>query len=1267
MKNHLKKTLFQTWNCHQKTRLKSMLAALTTAVLAGSHVQAQTYMLSNAWSIATGIGHLDANTGNAANRSIACSIISNQVFVANKTVPAIDAFDGSAGSYLGSLNVTVANSGNFKIGQVAVADDGVIFGANLVSPTVAAGTPFRLYRWANWLDNSPATAYSGDPTGGNSTAGKRMGDNIAIKGAGVNTVILAPLYTSSPAPTTNMALFSTTDGTNFSAVYLAISNLPVLAANGASHGYAFYTNNTFWFKPPGSSAYLVQYPANFASLASPISATVILTNTLSGNNVPISYDPISGLLAAYGPLNNAAPANNALNLYKTGPAGLGSSIATTNVPHTVSNGGNFTGGVALGGAGKTNYIYTVDTDNGVTATAITFTPAAQIPTITTPPSGGSGFPPFTLSVTVIGTAPLAYQWLASNSQTNISSTFTNVPNATTNIYTINSPITNYYEVVITNSVGSMTSTPVLVSLRAPVTSTVVTQLWQVAGGTYTYLPASGDVGRGLGYDTNSQRLVVASTVGGSGLYILDANTGTNIGTLSLTGVSFGGLLGGVDQVVVADDGVVYAGNLVSGSGFTLFSWPAPTNNALGTEVFSDTGSLGGGDRWGDTMAVRGDGLNTQILLGSRNGTNVAFLNNSGGSFTGVYIPITNAPAGFAANGIAFGAGNTLWAKSYLGHLYQIAYDPVNLVGGVLLDYPNPSKIPSTQIGVGIDPVNNILAGIDVADSPNDVKLYQLTGTSDAPVLFDQSFFASANGNGNENVAIAMKYPRLFALDVNNGLVGLTYGTPPTTPPSVGAVASQAVYTNIPAVSFSASVSGSLPLYYQWQFSLTTNDAGFGNLASGTNSTYTLNYPPLNAAGYYRVVVHNLAGYATSTPPALLTLIIPTTSVVVTQSWILPAGSLSFLDSSSYNTRGLAYDTNSGTVLVADNSNIHLLAATNGSYLGDLNPAGAYSGGYNSWLFDQIGVADDGTLYAANLTLTGPNFVILSWAPGYAPGTPGTAFVYGGSGSTATGADPGNGSGDRWGDTMDVRGSGVNTEILIGSYSGTNVVLFTTMDGLNFNANLIAITNVPAGFSGQGIAFGPGNTFFTKSPGYLLRQVAFDPVGLVGGAIQVYTTMPSAFDGIGVDVNAGVLGGVNFSDTPNDLQLYLLSGNTNGPSLFDQAFFGSMNANSQFNAATTLKGGKGFSLDVNNGLTAVTYGTPSAPGVTIISVAYAPGNTVIIWNNTFDNHTYQVQYKNNLLDVTWTNLGSPIPATDATASYTDTTAGGATRFYRVISQ
>ena len=164
-----------------------------------------------------------------------------------------------------------------------------------------------------------------------------------------------------------------------------------------------------------------------------------------------------------------------------------------------------------------------------------------------------------------------------------------------------------------------------------------------------------------------------------------------------------------------------------------------------------------------------------------------------------------------------------------------------------------------------------------------------------------------------------------------------------------------------------------------------------------------------------------------------------------------------------------------------------------------------------------------------------------------------------------------------------------------------------------------------------------------------------------------TDVPNDLTGLSVDVGNNILGGVGYNDAPHDFQLYLLSGNTNAPYLFDQAFFATANVNSQENAVSVLSGGYGFALDVNNGLTAVNYGLPSAPAVKITSVAYAPAAVTLNWNNTFDNHTYQVQYKNHLTDASWTSVGSPVTATDATASYVDTTAGGNSRFYRVISQ
>ena len=98
-------------------------------------------------------------------------------------------------------------------------------------------------------------------------------------------------------------------------------------------------------------------------------------------------------------------------------------------------------------------------------------------------------------------------------------------------------------------------------------------------------------------------------------------------------------------------------------------------------------------------------------------------------------------------------------------------------------------------------------------------------------------------------------------------------------------------------------------------------------------------------------------------------------------------------------------------------------------------------------------------------------------------------------------------------------------------------------------------------------------------------MAYDPVAGLGAVVQVYTVgtqINSTLDGISVDVAHNVLAGVAFDDTPNDLRLYLLSGNASPPALFNQAFFSSLNVNSQLNAATALKAGKAFGLLAGRG-------------------------------------------------------------------------------------
>lgn len=1224
---------------------------------------AQTYSVSNNWSLVGATKNLD--TANH-NRGMSYGL-TNQVVVNNTSTHVIALYDGATGVSNGAVNITGVSGGTFTINKLGFGADGVMYGANL-NTSISGSSFYKVYSWTNWT-TAPLACYASsasDPVG-TILPGKRLGDTFAVSGAGSNTLMLAAVGNTSGGYSSNVfALLSTPDGINFTSTVLTVTGLPA-PGSGVQFGFAFYTNNTFMVVPNGGAGniYLVQFPANLASLPSPVTATTIATNSgiLAASWLDLSYNPNAGLLAVHA--NAAAP----MMLYRLPSANF------TNMTLLASNGlsfststsinGNETGDVALGGNGDTNAFYVLDTSAGLQAAAISFTAAPVPPTITSQPVGVSNvYPPQTLTVAATGTSPLHYQWYT------ITGATTNaIAGATTNFYTITTPVTNNYEVIITNSAGTTNSAVVTVSLLSPITNAVVSNLWILPPGTSSdpWL-GTDDATRGLGYDTNSSRLLVASHSGGTGLYILDGNTGTNLGSLNTTALYTGATFA-IDQVGVGGDGVVYAGNLAqAGQVFTLNSWPAPTNGATSTLLFEGDPGNGSGERWGDNMAVRGSGPNTQILLTSRGGTNVClFTTSDGQNFSANTIPVSGVPATFGGSGVSFGAGNTFWAKNYGGDLYEIAFDPVGLTASVVFDYAITTQIPSAMSGVGVDPVHNIFAGVSFSETPNDLQLYQLTGTADAPVLFNEAFFPTENANGNVNASVVLSYPRAYAMDVNNGIIALTYGTPATTRATISQNPSGGtVYTADPAFSFTVGVAGSLPIYYQWQYNSVSNLATATNILGATNRTYTLTYPTLSAAGWYDVIVHNLSGAATS-PPVQLTIMTPVTSTVVTQLWSMAPNGTN-LDS-NYGTRGLAYDTNTGTLLLCSSAttNIYILSATNGSYLGALNTAGLPESGYVGFVLNLVGVGDDGVVYGANLadTANGDQFSFTEW-PSVADGQAPSVICFTG--------DPGSGSRDRWGDTLAVRGAGANTAVLCGSYNGTNVVLFTTTDGMTFTPNLISVPGVPAGFAGLGIAFGAGNTFWAKGGhNYDLRQVAFDPNTFAATVLQNYIApppspgqVPDDLTGIAVDVANNILGGVCFNDAPNDLQLYELSGNTNAPGLFEQAFFLSNNPNSQENAQVTLKGGRAYALDVNNGLVALSYGVPAAPGVTITSVAYAPGNVTIDWNNAFSGHAYQLQSTTNLAHPTWINVGAPVSTANPTASASDTSPSVTAKFYRVVS-
>ena len=99
----------------------------------------------------------------------------------------------------------------------------------------------------------------------------------------------------------------------------------------------------------------------------------------------------------------------------------------------------------------------------------------------------------------------------------------------------------------------------------------------------------------------------------------------------------------------------------------------------------------GGSRWGDTLAIRGSGINTEVLIATQNGTLAAILRPTDSSMTAfAATPLeTDVPAGGLGYGLAFGAGNTFYGKGASSEgnpLYYLSYDLNTSTGATLHVY-----------------------------------------------------------------------------------------------------------------------------------------------------------------------------------------------------------------------------------------------------------------------------------------------------------------------------------------------------------------------------------------------------------------------------------------------------------------------------------------------------------------------------------------------------------------------------------------------------
>lgn len=736
-------------------------------------------------------------------------------------------------------------------------------------------------------------------------------------------------------------------------------------------------------------------------------------------------------------------------------------------------------------------------------------------------------------------------------------------------------------------------------------------VWNVVSGTYYDLPsASLNTVRGIAINPVTGNVIYPSTSSSNHCAVISGADGniylgglTGYDSVNSSNVITGGTVA-LPQVRVADDGSIYACNLsgAPSSVFKIYKWASDSDFTTGPLVVFNTG-VGTSFQWraGDYMDVRGSGLDTEIVVvGNGSGVNITtnFLvfkptDASATSFTNISItiPFTGTPVNRSGAGVTFeGTNNAIYCRAAgATTVFRVAYDPVALTASITstfaMDYVNNNGLDYFETnGLKLIATSAVLSGNVLPQTNTTVfraKVMQLNTASNATVVLNQPLPQPYQTNGNALGLVDFKNGFAVFSQPNTGIslyqiTGFLTNTPPTIS---GAPSGGGLYVEGYPVTLSVSASGSSPLAYQWYFNTNTSILG------ATSNTWSLGAADSSDAGSYSVIVTNLYGSATSSL-ASVSVVAAGHSTVATQVWTLAPGSRDYITTTD-TQRGLAYDPVGQKLVLASRSptnGIHILNAATGADEGELDVSLLTAGTPPGFFpINTVAVADDGAVYVANLILSAASdtFAIYRWADSV-PGTGmGLAYFF----------NPGIG---RIGDTLTARGSGIDTELLAAPNAGTNIALFNTADGANFNFNLIAVTNLPLdaqanGFARLGIAFGPTNTFWAKSSGFNLRLVRYDVTAGTAEVIATYTNIPGSIAPIGVDNANNILGGIAVGQIPQNLALYDLLA-PDGPALADREYYGvnNPNLNGTGTVAFDVAGGRLFSLDSNNGLLAASY-------------------------------------------------------------------------------
>ena len=749
--------------------LISLLVSVCTQSSHGGTTLSETPL----WEI--NVGERSYVTSGSTERSIAYNPANDHVLLASRAGGhKVAVMDGSDGAEAYFLNVTGLSGGTFVLNHVGVADDGVVYGCNLVNPSSStAAVAFKIYRWSDdTAATVPTTAFNGDPAGANganSNSVQRWGDTFAVRGSGVNTQIIVGTSTLSLTGYTTtgvaLAIFTTTDGLNFTPTFFSAG-----LESGGNRGIAFGESDTFYSKAAGATKKIRRSgftlsPANAPTLQDHAVLPALTADSL----VPLAtqFTDTAKYLATL-EMNGTTVVGNPelVRLYDiSSPAVLPTLLDSK--PLTPNNANaNLVGSVALGGG----RVYVCATNNGVQAYSIVVTPDVVAPAVSTSPAARTVLArgQTTFDITATGTPPLSYQWYKDD----ILLTDAITPSLTINPVAASSA--GAYKCRVTNSGGFADSTPANLTAQPSVDSSVLTEVWHLAPGSRAYLQ-NDDAQRGLGYNPINQHLYLVTRTPTLAVRVLDATNGADVGTLDLTGVTGGNFA--LSMIDVSDDGVIYACNLsntTDGSSFKIYRWVNDDATTTPTTIYEGNPIS---SRIGDNFDVRGSGATTQIIAGGRNVNSFVVLSTQDGiSYSLVSFTSPASPLSGFGLGICFGEGDTIWGKSQGVGLSYVDFNLETGLANVIQFFPT-TNFASTVSPITVDLASRSLMGISMENSDN-VQIYDLPVPypSNQPTtltLLDQEFLPADNPNSNGTGAIALKNNKAFALDTNNGIVAYT--------------------------------------------------------------------------------------------------------------------------------------------------------------------------------------------------------------------------------------------------------------------------------------------------------------------------------------------------------------------------------------------------------------------------------------------------------------------------------------------------------------